>query len=200
MRNYRVLVLNAAYYPNNIVNWKDAFNLIFDDKAYVVESYDKTIRTVSDEFKIPAVIVLRKHTSHKNHVKWSKRGVLVSDNYTCAYCGEKINKKKPTIDHIIPKTRFKNKSDANTWMNCVTSCFDCNSRKKQNRTPEEANMPLLYQPHEPKYTYEYFADWNESEADILWLQYLPKKKEQMIVKFDGSSVVGDVTFGRKSIR
>ena len=61
-------------------------------------------------------------------------------------------------------------------------------------------MPLLYQPHEPKYTYEYFADWNESEADILWLQYLPKKKEQMIVKFDGSSVVGDVTFGRKSIR
>jgi hypothetical protein len=50
MRHYRVLVLNAAYYPNNIVDWKDAFNLIFDNKAYVLENYNKTIKTISQEF------------------------------------------------------------------------------------------------------------------------------------------------------
>jgi 5-methylcytosine-specific restriction endonuclease McrA len=200
MRHYRVLVLNAAYYPNNIVDWKDAFNLIFDNKAYVLENYNKTIKTISQEFQIPSVVVLNKHVGHKNQVKWSKVGVITRDNHICAYCGAKFPRKKLTIDHIIPKSRFKNKSEANSWLNCVASCFNCNSRKKQNRTPEEANMPLLYHPYEPKYSYEYFADWNESETDISWLPYLPKKKESMVVKFDGSSVVGEVTFGRKSIR
>jgi len=34
------------------------------------------------------------------------------------------------------------------WMNVVTACRSCNIRKG-GRTPEEANMPLLYTPYVP---------------------------------------------------
>jgi len=101
MRHYRVLVLNAAYYPNNIVDWKDAFNLIFDNKAYVLENYNKTIKTISQEFQIPSVVVLNKHVGHKNQVKWSKVGVITRDNHICAYCGQDATE----VDHVIPRAR-----------------------------------------------------------------------------------------------
>ena len=35
-----------------------------------------------------------------------------------------------------------------TWMNVVTACKPCNHRKS-SRTPEQANMPLLYAPYVP---------------------------------------------------
>ena len=38
----------------------------------------------------------------------------------------------------------------NTWMNCVTSCKDCNS-KKGHKTLKEAKMELLYIPYEPNW-------------------------------------------------
>jgi len=34
------------------------------------------------------------------------------------------------------------------WMNVFTACRSCNIRKG-GRTPEEANMPLLYTPYVP---------------------------------------------------
>jgi hypothetical protein len=35
-------------------------------------------------------------------------------------------------------------------MNCVAACKSCNSRK-DNLTPEEANMKLIYVPYEPNH-------------------------------------------------
>ena len=36
------------------------------------------------------------------------------------------------------------------WENVVTACGPCN-RRKGNRTPEEAGMPLLQRPSQPRY-------------------------------------------------
>jgi hypothetical protein len=66
------------------------------------------------------------------------------DRYLCAYCGEDFEPYKLTIDHVLPKS-FGGK---NTWVNCVTACKPCNHRKG-NRTPEIANMHLLYVPYAP---------------------------------------------------
>lgn len=202
MRNYRVLILNAAYYPHNIVPWQKAFDYIFEDKGYVVEEYEKNISTVSSTFKIPSVVVLKNYSEFmtKNTLHWSKPGVITRDKHMCAYCGEVFARKQLTVDHIIPKSRFNPKSAANTWMNTISSCFSCNSRKKQNRTPEEAGMHLLFQPYEPKYTYEYFAEWNTCEVDITWLPYIPKPKNTIEVHFDGQVDKEKVKFGRKVIR
>lgn len=66
------------------------------------------------------------------------------DRHTCAYCGDKFHKTDLTRDHIIPSSR----GGRNSWMNLVTACFHCNCRK-DNRTPEEAGMKLLYVPYVP---------------------------------------------------
>lgn len=88
-------------------------------------------------------------------VPFSKRGVFIRDNYTCAYCGiqgknafyphKKGDKRaRPvvwTVDHVLPKWQ----KHALTWNNAVSACEDCN-QAKGGRSPEEAKMPLLFKP------------------------------------------------------
>jgi hypothetical protein len=62
----------------------------------------------------------------------------------CAYCGNHFHDKQLSRDHIIPTSR----DGANSWMNCITACKKCN-QLKDNRTPEEAGMHLLYVPYRP---------------------------------------------------
>lgn len=66
------------------------------------------------------------------------------DQFLCAYCGSTFLPHKLTIDHVMPKS----KGGKNIWMNCVSACKGCN-HKKADRTPEQANMPLLYVPYVP---------------------------------------------------
>lgn len=71
------------------------------------------------------------------------------DLCTCAYCGHEFPFRMLSRDHIIPQSRWPaNKPGKNDWMNCVTACKSCNQRK-DNRTPEEAGMELLYAPYRP---------------------------------------------------
>lgn len=66
------------------------------------------------------------------------------DHNICAYCGGHFENHQLTRDHINPKSR----GGDNSWTNLVTSCVSCNNRK-DNRTPEEAHMELLYVPYTP---------------------------------------------------
>ena len=67
------------------------------------------------------------------------------DHHLCAYCGEVFpNHKNLSRDHIYPVS----KGGQDVWTNVVTACRVCNGRKA-NRTPEGANMPLLYLPYTP---------------------------------------------------
>lgn len=76
---------------------------------------------------------------------YADRGIMYArDLHLCAYCGVQFDGKSLTIDHILPKS----KGGLNTWTNCVTACKSCNLRKG-NKTPEQANMPLLYVPYVP---------------------------------------------------
>jgi len=84
---------------------------------------------------------------------YTERKVLYGrDQYMCAYCGRQFPEYKLSIDHVQPKSRFKEfgktKAQMNVWTNCVTACKSCN-RLKRDLTPEEANMPLLYVPYVP---------------------------------------------------
>ncbi len=70
--------------------------------------------------------------------------VFRRDQNICAYCGGEFKETHLTRDHIHPASR----GGDNSWMNLVTSCVSCNCHK-DDRTPEEANMPLLYLPYVP---------------------------------------------------
>lgn len=74
------------------------------------------------------------------------------DGFLCLYCGEAFPRGLLTRDHVVPRS----KGGSDRWENVVTSCRACNQRK-DNRTPDEARMPLLAVPYAP----------NRAEALIL---------------------------------
>ena len=139
-----VILLNADYSFLDTVSWRKAMKLIIKEKVEVVK---ETARKIAD-FYIPKVIKLIKFVRivYKREVPFSKRNVFTRDNYTCQYCGKQYKRgsKAPTLDHIIPKSH----GGKNTWENCVTSCKECNTLKR-DRTPSEAKMYLLKRPNKP---------------------------------------------------
>lgn len=124
-----------------MVSYKEAFRLIFSEKAAVLCTYSKTLKTVTREFLIPAVIRLTKKFKILFKVRLSRKNVFIRDGHRCQYCGKELPSNELTIDHVLPRSKgghFK-------WENVVSSCLGCNAQKS-DRTPEEARMPLLRRP------------------------------------------------------
>lgn len=63
--------------------------------------------------------------------------VFERDQWTCQYCGEKVDEKNSTLDHFIPKS----KGGGNNKENLRTACLACNS-VKSGKSFEEA-APLI---------------------------------------------------------
>lgn len=78
------------------------------------------------------------------------------DRHICAYCGNHFTSNNLSRDHIVPVSR----GGINSWMNVVTACKTCNSRKS-NRTLKECNMELLYMPYAPNH-YEHIILQNRN--------------------------------------
>lgn len=74
----------------------------------------------------------------------TNRTLFQRDQNLCLYCGEQFPVSELTRDHVIPVSR----GGLTVWENCVTACRSCN-QKKDDRTPEEARMPLLAVPYTP---------------------------------------------------
>lgn len=76
--------------------------------------------------------------------------LFARDRQFCAYCGETFTAKQLSRDHVKPVCQ----GGEDVWVNVVTSCKGCNHRKA-GRTPQQANMELLYIPYTPN-RYEHF--------------------------------------------
>jgi len=104
------------------------------------EDPDHNIR---QNVKAPTVIRLRQFIRVPyREIPLTRKNVFQRDQNCCKYCGQK--NKKLSIDHVIPRSR----GGTDNWENVITACLQCNVRKG-NRTPEEANMPLLGPPFKP---------------------------------------------------
>lgn len=149
----QVSVLNASYETLGDTKVVRALALVSSGRAVVEEAVeDMYIHTVGGlKIPLPKVIRLLSYINvpfHYSEEYWSKSGVLRRDKNKCVFCG----KKGSTIDHLNPRSRFERKQDADTWMNTACACLTCNA-KKADRTPEEANMFLLYDPWIPTRIY-----------------------------------------------
>jgi len=172
-----VLVLNKNFYALCVIDVREAFRLIAASKALVMdenyighdmdswnmytdESKHRLIRTVNAVYAAPEVIRL---TSFDKIVEYTlnatRQNVLSRDNYICQYCKTQISKENLTIDHVIPRSRREEfnltPQQLEDWGNVVAACQICNSIK-DNKTPEEANMPLVKLPAKPKYNVDGF--------------------------------------------
>jgi len=171
----RVLLLNGSTWePLSVITVQRAFNLLLGGKAIAVEMTGLYLRTVRDRFEVPSVIALRSFVNvprRKSH--WSRKGVLVRDDYTCIYCGVKLgaqvrgkvlSKRDFTIDHIIPRC----KGGRDTWSNTACACAKCNHRKG-NRLHNVAGMRLRWEPKTPRTSYLVIALVSGPE---IWKRYV----------------------------
>ncbi len=106
-------------------------------------------------------------------VKLTRREVFRRDNYTCQYCGRKVN--NLTIDHVIPR----HLGGAHTWTNVVAACPSCNHQKGGRRL-EEAHMTLINVPREPPASAQYIfrpaPGWQRRMAAIYRRMVAPNRK------------------------
>lgn len=145
----KVLLLNATYEPLTVIHWKHAVRLHCKNKVRILEEKDEELHSADDTHPNPSVVVLiEKVTTPRLPVKFSRDNIYQRDNYTCQYCGEKYDYHKLTFDHVVPQS----KGGKTTWKNIVTSCFDCNTKKKGDRTPQEAGLTLNKKPKQPRWT------------------------------------------------
>lgn len=164
----RVLVLNRCYLPVHITTVKRAVSLLYLGIARGIDTQFQTydwvqlstseqiqfssttkdfhfIRTLTRLVPIPRVIVLNEFERlPQRGVRFSRTHVFIRDQFTCQYCAKEFPKQKLNLDHVIPRSR----GGRTSWENVVTSCHACN-RRKANRTPAEANMPLKNPPRRP---------------------------------------------------
>ena len=138
-----VIVLNASYEPLHTVSIQHAIRMLVREVAVVEEAHGE--RTIGP-FPVPRVLRLVRYVvTHWRYaagrMKYSKHGVLRRDKFRCAYCGLE---NADTMDHVQPRSR----GGRTEWLNAVAAHAACNERKG-NRTPSEADMPLLWQPWVP---------------------------------------------------
>ena len=93
----------------------------------------------------------------------TRKNILRRDSYKCAYCGRADI--TLTVDHVFPRARGGDES----WENLITACTICNNRKG-DRTPEEANMKLLFKPFKPSHIL--FIKNVVARLDERWKPYL----------------------------
>jgi len=132
-----------------------------------VEAAEARLRAERIEIPVPLVIRLVTYVRipRRFHLPVTRRMVLARDNYTCQYCGCQPGKANLTVDHVVPRSR----GGEHVWENVVAACGRCN-RRKGNRTPEEAGMPLLTRPTRPRYLA--IALLGESVNRDVWEKYL----------------------------
>lgn len=185
--NSRCLVLNGDYSPLGIIDWKRAITWL-SKKDHTDNNYVNILDFYKDDYiqgannkkyPIPAVIKTSRYFRiHSHRVSFSRKNLFIRDDYTCQYCGHKYDMSQLTYDHVVPKSAWHNKSGSpTTWTNIVTACTLCN-RRKGNKTPKQANMPLKNLPSIPKKSAKYLPITNflfkiRSDIPVEWSLYLP---------------------------
>ena len=152
-----VLALDISGVPRQWISYDDAITYQAKDAiawsmGEVVARYRGGVQKDGTEsyLETSSIIAIKGHgfNPHKHScVALTNKTLFGRDRHVCAYCGEYFaNYHTLSRDHIVPKSR----GGENTWMNVVTACKDCNS-KKGHKSLKEARMELLYAPYVPNH-------------------------------------------------
>lgn len=156
---HQILQLDISGTPQDWISHEDAASLIFTgDVSWSLGPTVATLRGgvsrmtgIQSSIDVPAIIATRGQSKINLAdmtpplSRWNDK-LFARDRKLCAYCGHVFPRSGLTREHIHPRSR----GGPDEWMNVVTACLSCNGRKAA-RTPEEANMPLLYLPYTPNW-------------------------------------------------
>ncbi|WP_046867702.1 HNH endonuclease [Microvirga massiliensis] len=172
--NLTTLVLNAdmqplSWGPLSVWHWQDALVAVLQDRVSQVCTYEHEVHSVSESFKIPSVVALKKYYKRKR-VSFTRYHVFLRDGYRCQYCGDMFDTKELTFDHVTPRS----KGGLTNWTNVVTSCQRDNLLKG-DKSLKQAGLRLLRQPFEPTPHQLDECARRLQHKDVLhesWLDYL----------------------------
>ena len=154
-------VINTDGRIRAAVSWMRAVSMILRDEpvAFAIKYHPtRVIRSAGGlEVRLPTLIMLSRYhldvSFSDDELQGAKTAcnhkVIKRDKGRCAYCGKAG---ATTVDHVFPKSR----GGKNTWENLVACCMECNN-SKDDRTPEEAGLRLLY----PARRYDEWAEHQE---------------------------------------
>ena len=143
------LVLNAdyrplSYFPLSLWSWQDTIKAVFLDRVNIVAEYDRVVRSVAFEMRLPSVVSLKTYVKPTRNPAFTRFNVFLRDRFQCQYCGDRDDL---TFDHVVPRSR----GGRTTWDNVVTACAPCNLLKG-GRMPSRASMHPRIPPHRPSVT------------------------------------------------
>jgi 5-methylcytosine-specific restriction endonuclease McrA len=166
MTETKTLKLDSSFRPIEVIDAVEALVLCLIGKAQAIETYSKIIKSVNESFELPCVIALKRIVKFRYQtIPCHRRNVIWRDNNQCQYCSKHFMADKLTIDHVVPRSR----GGQNDWLNLVTACKKCN-QKKGDKTPSEANMPLIKEPKIPKS--DIFKNISKNQIIPRWKYYL----------------------------
>ncbi|MCB9026447.1 MAG: HNH endonuclease [Bdellovibrionaceae bacterium] len=161
--------MNASYEPIKIIHWQKAILLWLQERVEVLDFHSTQVRSISQEFPLPAVIKLKKYINlHGNKgVRLTRQNIFLRDGYQCQYCQSYFHKKNLTVDHVHPIS----KGGKHCWNNVVTACNKCNNRKGSKTLQEFGKTPLNL-PEEPHWLPQSDLKYKSKKIPESWRQYL----------------------------
>lgn len=163
------LLLDQGYQPVKVIHWRRAICMTMLGKVEVVAPHPHVIRTVSRHYDVPAVVrLLQSVRVRPLQVRFSRENVYRRDKYRCQYCARRFARRELTLDHVQPRAH----GGATHWRNIVAACHVCN-RRKADRTPEQAKMPLLNEPRRPRWLRPTLSDLGVEAIPDPWQDWLP---------------------------
>jgi 5-methylcytosine-specific restriction endonuclease McrA len=200
-RQYKTLILNSDMIPLQVKSWQGAITLLLKKKATQIDFYadDFIVDGHSRHYPIPAVIMLN-HYVRRDYRKaaLTKANVFSRDLYQCQYCLKELKSSQLTLDHVIPKSKWKWSTSSKCWTNIVTACFRCNALKA-DKTCREADMFPAKIPVQPGYDEVFFGMHFHGRIENAWIPWLrvfdnfkklyPVLSELEEMKYHGSNTV-----------
>ena len=176
-----ILRLDISGSPVTWIPWQDAVCLYSRDmiawtageSIFTFHGGYSRLTGERSRVQINSIIAIKRSSSSR-HLQRSippltNRELFLRDAHLCMYCGRKFREQILTRDHVQPIS----KGGKDKWSNVVTACRHCNTRKG-DKTPEQANMPLLAVPFVPNWA-EYLALSNRKilsdQMDFLKSQF-----------------------------
>lgn len=133
----------AYYYAKDLVAWA------IGTEDHTIWGGDSRITGNRSFLNLNTIIAVKNEKEMKYEVlhrvpTLTNQSLFRRDMHVCAYCGDVYTKEHLSRDHVTPRSR----GGRDIWTNVVTACGPCN-KAKDNKTPEEAKMHLLYVPYAP---------------------------------------------------
>ena len=174
--NDSVLVLNSGMVPIDVCTVRKAVLDIFRDIAVPVKESDNILRSPSITIQVPKIIsYFRYHKIPSKQVRFTRLNIIYRDDQRCAYCRKRFSISELTVDHVVPRSRWKNIKGLNpqyqfhSWQNLVAACKRCNTIKG-NRLLKEIGWKLEKKPEVPKYM-PYLIISRKKAEKMDWLDY-----------------------------